>query len=394
MTYISRSRSIKTAVLFSLMALLSACSSDDSDNHNPQAQGASLSSLAITPQNPSIRVGQTRQFTAVGTYSDRSSTHLSLVVWTSSDENVATISDSGLATAHALGETTITATRGGVSASTILTVTESPTVPELPPLSSALVVDHTCTDLNAIPEDWINAARESLCIAYGHTSHGSQIISGMSALAEFKGSTYAFNASGAGGALELRDTPFAGAEDLGNPSRTAWANATRAYLDEHPEVNVVMWSWCGQVSDATQSDIDTYLGLMDALENEYPDVQFVYMTGHLDGTGLTGNLHLRNEQIRRYCIDGGKILYDFADIETYDPDGVYYGDRFPNDACDYDSDGDGVRDANWAREWQNSHMEGRDWYDCYSAHSEPLNANLKAYAAWWLWASIAGWDGR
>jgi len=105
-------------------------------------------------------------------------------------------------------------------------------------------------------------------------------------------------------------------------------------------------------------------------------------------------LHLRNEQIRRYCIDGGKILYDFADIETYDPDGVYYGDRFPNDACDYDSDGDGVRDANWAREWQNSHMEGRDWYDCYSAHSEPLNANLKAYAAWWLWASIAGWDGR
>jgi len=264
----------------------------------------------------------------------------------------------------------------------------------MPPLSSALVVDHTCTDLNAIPQDWIDAARESLCIAYGHTSHGSQIISGMSALAEFRGSAYAFNASGAGGALELRDTPFAGAEDLGNPSRTAWANATRAYLDEHPEVNVVMWSWCGQVSDATQSDIDTYLGLMDALENEYPDVQFVYMTGHLDGTGLTGNLHLRNEQIRRYCIDGGKILYDFADIETYDPDGVYYGDRFPNDACDYDSDGDGVRDANWAREWQNSHMEGRDWYDCYSAHSEPLNANLKAYAAWWLWASIAGWDGR
>jgi hypothetical protein len=35
---------------------------------------------------------------------------------------------------------------------------------------------------------------------------------------------------------------------------------------------------------------------------------------------------------------------------------------------------------------------GVDWYDCSSAHSEPLNANMKAYAAWWLWARLAGWD--
>ncbi len=38
-------------------------------------------------------------------------------------------------------------------------------------------------------------------------------------------------------------------------------------------------------------------------------------------------------------------------------------------------------------------MEGTDWYSCSSAHSQPLNANRKAYAAWWLWARIAGWDG-
>ena len=80
------------------------------------------------------------------------------------------------------------------------------------------------------------------------------------------------------------------------------------------------------------------------------------------------------------------MLYDFADIETWDPDGNYFGDKHPRDTCDY-------LGGNWAKEWQESHREGVDWYRCSSAHSQPLNANLKAYAAWWLWARLAGWDG-
>jgi hypothetical protein len=48
--------------------------------------------------------------------------------------------------------------------------------------------------------------------------------------------------------------------------------------------------------------------------------------------------------------------------------------------------------GNWATEWQTSHTEGEDWYSCSSAHSQPLNANQKAYAAWWLWARLAGWE--
>ncbi len=133
---------------------------------------------------------------------------------------------------------------------------------------------------------------------------------------------------------------------------------------------------------------------MTSLESDYPGVKFVYMTGHLDGTGLTGNLHLRNEQIRNYCKNNNKILYDFADIECYNPDGIYFGDRKPNDACDYDTNSDGSLDGNWATEWQNAHTLGTDWYSCSSAHSQPLNANRKAYAAWWLWARLGGWDGN
>ncbi|RKY92865.1 MAG: hypothetical protein DRQ13_10045 [Ignavibacteriae bacterium] len=109
------------------------------------------------------------------------------------------------------------------------------------------------------------------------------------------------------------------------------------------------------------------------------------MTGHADGSGLSGNLHLRNQQIRNYCITNNKVLYDFYDIECYDPDDNYFGDLNVNDDCSYTG-------GNWAIEWQSAHIEGVDWYNCGAAHTQPLNANLKAYAAWWLWASLAGWD--
>ncbi|HHO77265.1 MAG TPA: hypothetical protein ENN05_12675 [Deltaproteobacteria bacterium] len=272
-----------------------------------------------------------------------------------------------------------------------------PPDPEDPPAatsSAAMIIDHACTDLDLIPEEWIEEAKDYLNIAYGHTSHGSQLTTGMTGLVSFMGDLYAYNSTGLSGALELHDSPFSGASDLGNPDRTAWAAATRTYLDAHADINVIIWSWCGQVSNSTLTDIETYLDLMSGLEHDYPDVYFVYMTGHLDGTGLDGNLYLRNEQIREYCRENDKILYDFADIETYDPDGTYFGDRIPDDACAYDTDNDGIRDGNWAIEWQESHAQGEDWYSCSSAHSQPLNANLKAYAAWWLWARIAGWEGQ
>ena len=266
-----------------------------------------------------------------------------------------------------------------------------------------IIIDHTRTDITALTEEAILNAKATLHIAYGHTSHGSQLTTGMNGLVAFangggRGLTlpadiFAYNNGGTGGALDLADTPFSGANDLGNPDRTEWATATRDYLDApaNSDVNVVIWSWCGQVSGATEAQINIYLDLMNDLEADYPTTKFVYMTGHLDGTGLTGNLHLRNEQIRAYCLANDKILFDFADIETYDPDVTYFGDQFPDDGCDYDSDGALPRTetGNWATEWQNAHTEGVDWYNCSAAHSVSLNANLKAYAAWTLWTDLA-----
>src|SRR5512140_1635670 len=108
--------------------------------------------------------------------------------------------------------------------------------------TAPIVVDHRSTTLAAVPAEWIARAKSDLVIAYGHTSHGSQIVDGMTGLVDFAGSSYAWNGDGSGGALQLRDTPFASAYDLGNPDRTAWSAATRSYLNAHPEVNVIVWS--------------------------------------------------------------------------------------------------------------------------------------------------------
>ncbi|MBN1845536.1 MAG: hypothetical protein JW810_07620, partial [Sedimentisphaerales bacterium] len=270
------------------------------------------------------------------------------------------------------------------------------------PCPAQLIIDHTCTDITRIPEFAIHRAKADLHIAYGHTSHGSQITDGMTGLVGFangggKGldlpaDIFAWNNGGAGGALDLHDYFAPG--DLGNPDRTTWAQRTRDYLDNpnHADVNVVIWSWCGQAATSI-ANIDIYLNLMEGLIQDYPEVQFVFMTGHLDGTGQTGLLHLANEHIRQHCRTHQRILYDFADIESYDPDArVNYLPLLAKDTCEYDGDDDGYRESNWAINWQNLHTEGVDWYNCSCAHSQPLNGNQKAYAAWWLWARLAGWN--
>ena len=85
---------------------------------------AVLQSIAVTPANPSVPKGETQQFTATGTYSDNSTQNLtSQVTWASATTSVATITSAGLATAVATGTSNISATLGGVSGSTVLTVT-------------------------------------------------------------------------------------------------------------------------------------------------------------------------------------------------------------------------------------------------------------------------------
>ena len=261
--------------------------------------------------------------------------------------------------------------------------------------AAPVLIDHRNVDVTQLTLPQIERAKATLHIAYGHTSHGSQLTEGMSGLVGFangggKGlalpaNAFAWNNGGSGGALDLHD--YAMCNDVGYfPD---WVVCTSNYLNDsaNADVNVIIWSWCGQMSGkyAGGTLTNEYLAPMAAFERDYPHVAFVYMTGHVDIWDDANN-KAACEAIRAWCSVSNRILYDFNDVEHHDPDRTYY--EFVGDDCGiYDGAG-GSAIGNWATEWQAAHVQDVDWYDCGSAHSQPLNANLKAYAAWALWCRL------
>jgi hypothetical protein len=326
---------------------------------------------------------------------------------------------------------------------------------------SALIIDHTCTKIASIPVSAIINAKSKLHIAFGHTSHGQQILEGLTKLDDFMSGkeypalTFAVNFSGKAleGQLDIYNAPWKVLKwkeygrDLGSGTYsdklidadyTAWLYTTRKYLGwkcgsgdgsllshyasgkpvYNPgacnNCNVILWAWCSQAGYNNRGHIEQYLENLSQLEKDYPEVIFVYMTGHVDGSGLNGTLHINNEIIRKYCKKNNKILYDFEDIESWSPDGNYYGDKFVSEGCNWDANKNGVTeetkesetgwvpstplngDRNWALDWQKTHAKGKDWYECEidNYHTQHLNTNLKAYSTWWLFAILAGWNGK
>jgi hypothetical protein len=101
----------------------------------------SLVSITVTPANPSFAAGTTRPLQATGTYTDGSTLDLSAsATWSTGSSSVAKVNAQGVATAVAVGNTTATATSGGVSGATVLTVTQAtlvtlaitPAIPAIP----------------------------------------------------------------------------------------------------------------------------------------------------------------------------------------------------------------------------------------------------------------------
>ncbi|MGO9453839.1 MAG: kelch repeat-containing protein [Candidatus Binataceae bacterium] len=89
-----------------------------------------ISSISVTPTNPSVPINSVEQYIATAIYGDSSKQVLGNgVTWTSSNTSVATISSTGLLSAVSQGQTTVQAAFGSFNGSTSLTVGNSVFVP-------------------------------------------------------------------------------------------------------------------------------------------------------------------------------------------------------------------------------------------------------------------------
>jgi len=248
--------------------------------------------------------------------------------------------------------------------------------------SYPLIIDHLCTDIVCIPEEWIDSVKVNIKYHYAHTSHGSQLVAGLSVV-ETNNSNFSYS--------YLDNSLPQDNDDLcifnGQISETYitpelyWEteqgmNETRAVLTNNSELNISMWAWCSQLNSYSESQVQAYLDSVSVLELEFPEVTFVYMTGNAQGTGAEGyNRYLRNEQIRQFCRENNKVLYDFADLDCW-----YY-----------DS-------ANGEWEFNTYLYEGTDvpaehpqFYGDEASHTTWESCEQKGKAVWWMMASIAGW---
>ncbi|TCT59269.1 Ig-like domain-containing protein [Vibrio crassostreae] len=81
---------------------------------------AVITSIQVTPSPVNVAKGQTQQLTATATFSDMTSSDISSsVTWTPIDTATATVSSTGLLSAVAAGNTTLTATKDGITSNTV-----------------------------------------------------------------------------------------------------------------------------------------------------------------------------------------------------------------------------------------------------------------------------------
>lgn len=125
-----RKHTASLALRFSALAAVAAlagCGSSGQQILVPADIGSEVDSIQIEPATvETIEVGTSLQFAARALDASGNVTDNPDIAWTSSDPNVATVTQDGLATGLIEGRTVITASSGGVTATALLRVAVPP----------------------------------------------------------------------------------------------------------------------------------------------------------------------------------------------------------------------------------------------------------------------------
>jgi hypothetical protein len=228
----------------------------------------------------------------------------------------------------------------------------------------AIVVDHNCVELAAIPEAYLLPA-SSLRVLMRHASVGQGIVWGLDCLAGAHPTNQVCSCFPAG-RYDRRNWVF-------EPRMGNWREKIDDLVTQTAartgDFDVFMSKLC--YIDALGNghpDWEYFCGRMEQLEADYPDKTFVWWTIPLTRDGQPGT-DVFNAQMRTYCVDHQKVLFDIADIECHDPNGV----KLVN------AQGNEVISQEYTKE-------------IHAGHLNPTGRVRVASAFWYLMARLAGWD--
>lgn len=236
--------------------------------------------------------------------------------------------------------------------------------------SSALIVDHRVIG-EKIPEQYLDRAR-NLNVIFGHNSVGNNIMQGVFQLSRTQPEQFSLQIAHYGNPAWLGD--HHGVLDFqvgrnGSPEAKISDFAERIKMMNGQNINVAMMKLC-YVDINLQTDAgqvwNDYRATLENLERRFPTVVFVWCTCPLVSNQNNQRREEFNNFVRSYCRQNKQILFDIADIESHDPQGLESRNQFgPNLCPQYSMDG---------------------------GHPNSPEAMQRFALAWWsLMSRIAGW---